>query len=165
MSSLFKSKICLNIFFLQNKSALELQFFNIFLNHYKFLYNTQFKCIIFFVKSFLILLVFKDLNFFKNWFCNFFELISARLHRKFLLQLNKLFKLFLKHILLYFGCSGFKLVISGKISVTGNSKKRRYFLTVGSTSYTKKKLKLLYAQGTVRTLTGVLGIIFMLSYV
>lgn len=91
------------------------------------------------------------------------ELIKARFHRKLLFQFNKLLKYFFKHILIYFGCSGFKLAISGKISVTGNAKKRRYYLSVGATSFTKKYLKLQYAQGTIRTLTGVLGVVFLLA--
>lgn len=66
ITNLFNSKVCLNIFFLKNKTVLETQLFYIFINYYKYLYGVQFKSLIFFVKAFLILLVFKDLNFFKN---------------------------------------------------------------------------------------------------
>lgn len=56
----------LNIFFLQNKNVLEQQFSAIFKKYFKYLMPKRAKSNYFLFKAFLILIIFKDLIFFKN---------------------------------------------------------------------------------------------------
>jgi len=59
---------------------------------------------------------------------------------------------------------GFRFEISGKISVTGNSKTRKKIINYGSYSLTNKSLKINYTQYTIRTSTGVLEIKTYITY-
>jgi ribosomal protein S3 len=85
-------------------------------------------------------------------------------HKHFLSSL----KYFLMHVhqivFKYFKCLGLKISIRGKISVGGNSKKKRYNLALGTNSLGKKKLKISYANGLIKTTTGVLGLNILLFY-
>lgn len=64
----------------------------------------------------------------------------------------------------FFNCLGFFLKIKGKISVGGNSKKRRYSIKVGKNSLSRKNIKFNYLKGLVRTPVGVLGFKVLLHY-
>ena len=165
LNFLFKSCVIMHFFFLNNKVRVA-YFFKSFFKKVRVLSTRQkySKFLYFLIQAILILFITKDIIFFKNWICNFFELIPPRLHRKFLSKIYKLFKYYLHHFFLITGCVGFKLLISGKISVTGNAKTRSYQILFGKTSFSNKKLKIAYEQGRVRTLTGVLGLHFLLAY-
>jgi hypothetical protein len=53
---------------------------------------------------------------------------------------------------------GFKVKLKGKISVGGNSRKRRILYRAGETSHSKVELRVLYEFVTVNTFTGVQGL-------
>lgn len=63
-----------------------------------------------------------------------------------------------------FGCLGFKLYISGKIGVAGNSKTRTAIVNWGRFSLTNKSLKLDLLQNIIRTNTGAMGLTLALTY-
>lgn len=92
------------------------------------------------------------------------ERIKPKLHKKFLTYL-KLFlnKLFNKRGNI-FNYLGLKLTVKGKISVTGNAKKRTYRIRTGVCSLSTKQHRISYSCGVVHTPTGVLGIKFFLFY-
>jgi ribosomal protein S3 len=73
-------------------------------------------------------------------------------------------KKFLYKILLWTKTKGIKFEVAGKISVTGNSKKRRKIVKLGYYSLTHKKLKIDYLLDTIRTPTGVLGFRMFMTY-
>ena len=54
--------------------------------------------------------------------------------------------------------------IKGKLGVSGNAKKRRYFLCFGKHSITKKTMKYSYSHVNVWTYTGNLGLGFYLFF-
>jgi hypothetical protein len=61
------------------------------------------------------------------------------------------------HVFSDLGFKGFKVVLKGKISVGGNSRKRSIRYRVGETSYSKVGLKVLNHFQTINTFTGVMG--------
>jgi ribosomal protein S3 len=73
-------------------------------------------------------------------------------------------KKFLYKIMAWTKTKGIKFEVSGKISVTGNSKKRRRIVKLGCYSLTHKKLKIDYLLDTIRTSTGVLGFRTFITY-
>lgn len=123
---------------------------------------------LFFVKDFISLMAIsfhqKNANLFLRWVVKFMERISPRLHRKFL----SFFKLFLVRLYTRNYPSvthkGFKLTVKGKISVTGNAKKRTQRITCGAYSLSKKSHKISYAKSVVHTPTGVLGLKCFIFY-
>ena len=60
--------------------------------------------------------------------------------------------------------NGFMMDVRGKLSLTGNAKKRHYAFTIGSIGHTSKNHDLSFNQTTVRTTTGVLGVNMTISY-
>jgi hypothetical protein len=123
---------------------------------------------VFFYKEFLNVLVatlfYKDISLFSSWFTRFFEKLSARRHRYFLSSLKYFLMYSYVKLFKYFNCLGLKISVRGKISVKGNSKKKRFRLGLGVNSISKKNLKINYSDGIVRTKTGVLGLNFTLFY-
>ena len=62
------------------------------------------------------------------------------------------------------GHLGVSMVIRGKVSVTGNAKKRTVRLGVGPRSRSSKSLRVSFAQRQVNTPTGVLGLKCFIFY-
>lgn len=92
------------------------------------------------------------------------ERIHLRHHRRFLSFL----KLFLSRVYNTqaeaLRLLGFKLTVKGKISVTGNAKKRTQRLRYGINSLSKKSHRISYSRGVIHTRTGVLGLKFFIFY-
>ena len=101
---------------------------------------------------------------FSNWLVRFLEKLRPKLHKKFLFLLKFFIQKNFRNIFSYTGAKGFKLVVNGKISVTGNAKTRCYRMSFGKSSFSKKSLHLSYSHGLVKTRTGVLGLLFILAY-
>lgn len=59
---------------------------------------------------------------------------------------------------------GFKIKLKGKISVAGNSRKRRVIYRVGETSHSQASLRVLYEFVTINTFTGVMGFQLWIFY-
>jgi ribosomal protein S3 len=70
-----------------------------------------------------------------------------------------------KSLLNYFNCVGFYVSICGKVGVSGNAKKRKFFIKQGSFSSSTKKTKVIYSKKLINTDTGVLGVTFLLSFI
>ena len=62
------------------------------------------------------------------------------------------------------GVRGFFLDVRGKVGVTGDAKKRNFYLNFGKRSKTTKNSKYDYQNGVVRTETGQLGITFIMYF-
>lgn len=84
----------------------------------------------------------KDSTFFANFFRKLFERIRLKLHKKVLIGLRKLLKRFFTMYHKQFGLLGLFLNVKGKLSVTGNAKKRRYFFYFGRHNITKRTLRI-----------------------
>jgi hypothetical protein len=83
----------------------------------------------------------KDSVFFANFFKKTFERINLKLHKKVLIGLKKLFQKFFKAYHKRFALLGLFLNIKGKLGVTGNAKKRRYFFYFGKHNITRRTLR------------------------
>ena len=94
-------------------------------------------------------IVLKDSIIFSNFFKKKFEKINIKLHKKLLLGLKKLIKSIFSPKFNYFGLKGIFLNIKGKLGVSGNAKKRRYYLYFGKHSITKKTIKFSYKQTNI----------------
>lgn len=116
------------------------------------------------IELLLISFIKKDITIFKNWFRIIMEKLHFKKHKKLLYLLKYMFLKFLWKYFIILGCLGFKLSVSGKIGVSGNSKTRTWILKWGAFSLTKKSIKLDYIQDVIRTNTGVLGFNFFLTY-
>ena len=106
----------------------------------------------------------KDIKYLHNWFVINAERCHFRDHKKFF----QFFKIFLIRYFSYFffkyNCLGLKVNIAGKISGAGGSKKKKFYVYWGSNSLVTKNGKFLISNGQIRTLSGVLGINFILLY-
>lgn len=60
--------------------------------------------------------------------------------------------------------NGFFFKIKGKISVTGNAKKRNSIIRFGSIDLSTKHLKVEYEEGLLSTRVGILGYKMFMSY-
>lgn len=117
-----------------------------------------------FVEFFTLSLLKKDLNFFVKFFKSFLEEIFLKEHKRIFYSFEFMLKKFLYKIMAWTKTKGIKFEVSGKISVTGNSKKRRRIVKLGCYSLTHKKLKIDYLLDTIRTSTGVLGFRTFITY-
>ncbi len=108
--------------------------------------------------------LFKDLNFLKRWFLLTMERIQFEKHRKFLSVFKHIVSKFPKALMKKNKVKGFFLDVRGKVGVTGDAKKRNFFVSVGKRSKTTKNSKYDYQQGIVRTETGALGITMIMYY-
>lgn len=99
----------------------------------------------------------KDLTYFKNFFKSFVEETNARSHKKIFSAFDFMLKKFLYKTMSWTRTKGIKFEIAGKISVTGNAKKRRKIVKLGNYSLTNKQLKIDFLNSIINTPTGVLG--------
>jgi hypothetical protein len=117
-----------------------------------------------FVEIFTYTLIQKDLNYFVQFFKKNMEEMSFKKHKKILYSFEFLIKKFMNKFFNCAGVFGFKFEISGKISVTGNSKTRNKIIKWGRYSLTNKSLKIDYARDVIRTTTGVMGFRMFITY-
>lgn len=117
-----------------------------------------------FIEIFSYSLYQKDLLYFTQFFKKNMEETSFKKHKKVLYSLNFLIKKFFSKIFFYTSVLGFKFEISGKISVTGNSKTRNKIIKYGQYSLTNKSLKIDYSFDVIRTTTGVMGFKTFITY-
>ena len=161
LENFFKKKIILNLKKGSNKLVLRqissFYFFNKF-----FKKNLKISKQIIGILYYSILL--KDSIIFSNFFKRKFENINIKLHKKLLLGLKKLIKNIFKPKFNYLGLKGIFLNIKGKLGVSGNAKKRRYFLYFGKHSITQRTIKFSHKQTNIWTYTGNLGFGFYLFF-
>lgn len=138
-------------------------------NMYRRFYNMQ----VFFGKNFFLkemieiflwFFRFKDLSIFETWFIKAMHKLPPKKHRKFLLFLKSCICNYFSPLFNASGMKGFFMRISGKISVTGNAKTRSQYIKWGVFGTSKKDNKLELTQNIIRTNTGVLGVLIMISY-
>ena len=162
----FKKNVCLN--FLSNKNFfkkpkhISTKWYNKyknFTNKFGAFFNLKE-----FFTVFLYFLVYKDQYLLVNFLKRNIEKMTTKLHKKFF----QFFKKFVtRDVFIFFkNCNfiGLRLEVSGKISVAGNAKTRKYTISAGAFSLTKKCIKLKYLTTQIRTITGVLGMSLFLSY-
>ena len=94
----------------------------------------------------------------------FLEKIHFKYHKQFFFHLNKFFKDFFKFFQQIFLIKGLTVDIRGKVSVSGNAKKRHYLVSYGRYSLSTKFNKISFAKNIVPTRTGVLGVELLLVY-
>jgi len=106
----------------------------------------------------------KDIVLFEAWLTRFLRKLHFKLHKNFLFLCSKFLKRFFKVFKLYFSIKGLKIDFRGKVSVSGNAKKRHFLIHFGKTSFSKKINRISYAHNTVSTKTGVCGLMLLLVY-
>lgn len=122
----------------------------------------------FFINDFIyvlsIMFLQKNCLVFIRWLIRFIEKIHIRLHKKFFFLLKLYFKRVFSSQANFLDYKGFKLVLRGKISSAGNSKKKIFKFSHGICSLTKKNSKINYCYKIIRTYTGALGLKVFLFY-
>ena len=122
-----------------------------------FFLNEMFNVILYMFK-------YKDIVLFKHWLIINLERMNFIKHKKFFYFLKLILKQLFKYLNNYFNIKGIYLDITGKISVSGDARTRRYILTYGYLGFSNVKCKLNFTKFTVRTQTGLLGLTLALSY-
>lgn len=116
-----------------------------------------------FLEILFISFFYRDLKFFSYWVKKTMEKIHLKKHKKFLKVIHNTLKNN-QEFLILLKIQGFTMDVRGKLGTTGNSKKKHYAFTVGTMSPTSKNHDMSLNQTTVRTSTGVLGVLMTLSY-
>lgn len=117
-----------------------------------------------FLNVFFLSLQLKNLTLLSNFFKIFLEKIHFKLHKVFFKKINFLIHNFFFFFKKKFKIKGIFLDFRGKISVSGNAKKRHYTIKKGMFSKSKKNNKFFYIQNQIRTKTGVLGCNYLLCF-
>lgn len=107
---------------------------------------------------------FKDLRLFNNWLKRMMPTFKLKHHKKLISGIKLILEshdVFFKSFL---GINGFFFKVKGKLSITGNAKKRNAIVKFGSVSLSSKHIKLDYEEGEINTKVGVLGYKMFLSY-
>lgn len=86
-------------------------------------------------------------------------------HKKFFYNLKVILKKIFPIVLRLNNIRGFYLDVCGKISVAGNSRKRRYIISIGLCNFSGYHYKLSYTKYNIRTKTGALGVTTALTYI
>ena len=102
----------------------------------------------------------KDSNFFLKWFCYRVELLFYKLHKNIPYLINIIFKQFSKTLFKQTNTKGIFFSLRGKISVTGDAKKRHVCVKYGKHSSSSKNINISLARSQVKTKTGVMGVYF-----
>jgi hypothetical protein len=92
------------------------------------------------------------------------ELLLYKFHRFIPYLLNIIFKKFHNLLFKQTNAKGIFFSLRGKISVTGNSKKRHIDVKSGVHSSTSKNLKISLTKSFIRTQTGVMGVTFSIFF-
>jgi hypothetical protein len=87
-------------------------------------------------------LLLKDSTIFVNFFKKILEKLSIKSHKKVFLGLKKLLKDVFVPLFSLLGVYGLFFNVKGKIGVSGNAKKRRYYFYYGKHSITTRKIKI-----------------------
>ena len=109
-------------------------------------------------------LLLKDPYLFVSFFKKILEKINIKKHKKILKKLFKLIKTCFYPYFNLFGIHGVFINIAGKIGVSGNAKKRRFFFFFGKHSMSTKTLKYSFSRSPVWTYTGALGFSFYIFF-
>jgi len=135
LENFFKFKIFLNIKKGSNKIALKhISYRSFFLKYFKRNLKVSKQIIGILYYSFLL----KDASIFVSFLKRVLEKLNVKLHKKIFLGLKKIIKDFFKPLFSFLGVLGILFNIKGKIGVSGNAKKRRYYFYFGKHSLTKK---------------------------
>lgn len=87
-------------------------------------------------------LLLKDSTIFVNFFRKILEKTNIKLHKKIFLGLKKILKDIFVPLFPNFGVLGIFFNVKGKVGVSGNAKKRRYYFYYGKHSITTRKIKI-----------------------
>ena len=117
-----------------------------------------------FFESVFFFFFFKDCHFFGDWLKKTTERILFKNHKKFFYFLSLFFLKYFKLFSSLYGVAGVRINISGKISLTGSSKKKNFLLRVGKFGTSTKSLKLSYFSSYIWTAQGALGLKLFLSF-
>lgn len=117
-----------------------------------------------FLKTIILTLISKDTTLFTNWLKYFFEILYYKNHKKFIILLKYIFFFFFKYLKNYLKFKGLKFSIKGKISLGGNSKKKKQSFFFGKFSLTKKKILVNFNKNYINTLSGMLGFYFFIFF-
>lgn len=113
--------------------------------------------IIFFFKT-------KDSTLISSWIHVIIKKMSLFSHSRFFYLLFIFFNMSFVYFKSEYGLAGIKIRIAGKISVTGNARKRSMVFKKGTTSSNNFQTKVSYDFYLVRTKTGCLGVSIYLYY-
>lgn len=117
-----------------------------------------------FLKMLITILLSKDTTLFVNWLKFFFETLYYKNHKKFITLLKYIFFFFFKYLKNYLNFNGLKFLIKGKISLGGNSKKKKQYCSLGSFSLTKKNTYINFNKNYINTISGTLGLFFFIFF-
>jgi hypothetical protein len=92
------------------------------------------------------------------------EKIYYKNHKKFLVFLKNFFFFLFKYLSVYFEVKGLKFLLKGKISLGGNSKKKKFGLKLGNFSLTKKSSNINFNKDYIKTISGTLGFYFFIFF-
>ena len=109
-------------------------------------------------------LLLKDASIFTSFLKTTLEPLNIKLHKKVLYGIKKLIRDLFKPVFTLLNVKGLYFSIKGKLGVSGNAKKRRYFFFFGTHSVTTRSLKMDCKFATVSTYTGVLGMNFIVFF-
>lgn len=117
-----------------------------------------------FLKMIILTLISKDTTLFINWLKFFFEILYYKNHKKFLILLKYIFFFFFKYLKNFLKFKALKFSIKGKISLGGNSKKKKQSFFFGCFSLTKKTSLVNFNKNSINTLSGMLGFYFFIFF-
>ena len=161
LENFFKYKIFLNIKKGSNKIALKnVSYRSFFLKYFK--RNLKISKQIIGIIYYSLLL--KDASIFVFFVKRALEKLNVKLHKKVFLGLKKLIKDFFKPLFNFLGVLGILFNVKGKIGVSGNAKKRRYYFYFGKHSLTKKTVRVDLKYLPIWTFTGTLGFSFFIFF-
>ena len=161
LESFFKFKVFLNLKKGSNRVALRsLSYRSFYLKYFK--RNLKVGKQIIGILYYSLLL--KDSNILVVFLKRVLERLNVKLHKKVFLGIKKLIKDFFKPLFNFLGVLGILFNIKGKIGVSGNAKKRRYYFYVGKHSLTKKTIRVDLKHLPVWTFTGTLGFSFFIFF-
>lgn len=106
----------------------------------------------------------KDPVFFLSWVQVTLTKISFWKHRAFLRYLQYVFLIISQYYFPILAIKGIRLVVKGKISSAGNSRKRKVHISVGHTSFSTLTNRIVYHYKQVSTFTGALGLKFWICF-
>ncbi len=107
---------------------------------------------------------FKDLNLLNDWLLKMFKLVDFKNHKKFISifqEMVKIHSVFYKTLL---GVNGFFFFARGKLSASGNAKKKKTNFNFGNASISDFKKKNVVKKNVVKTNQGLVGFTMILSY-
>lgn len=162
----FTNKIKKNFFlYFNNFNSLLLEdnkyynwiFSNIKKLNYNSIFNNNLKYMFIILKTIIFFFYTKDTYFLCNWLKKLFEIIYYKNHKKLLVLIKYIFSFFYKYLKTYLNIKGFIFLLKGKISLSGNSKKKLFKYQFGSYSLNKKSFLFNFNKNYINTLSGVLG--------